>query len=90
MLFCPKLSNFFSTFFFEKMILTNPFLKPLNTQRYLKAISFIKKENPNLIIDFGCNECNFIYYFTRNPTNINFIIGLDKDLTILKEFKSRL
>lgn len=64
------------------------FLLPLNSQRYKVAFDEIKKINANFVIDFGCNECDFIFYLSRNPKCLKFIIGLDKDkYTLSKGYK---
>lgn len=68
---------------------SNPFLLPLGTQRYHQALNYIKSLNPSFIIDFGCSECNFLFYLSRDPGDLQFSIGVDNnERTLLKGYRS--
>lgn len=65
--------------------ISNPFFLPLGTQRYYQALNYIKSLKPNFIIDFGCSECSFLFYLSRNPGDLQYSIGVDQnDRTLLK------
>ncbi|EAY04259.1 hypothetical protein TVAG_390290 [Trichomonas vaginalis G3] len=60
------------------------FLIPLNSQRYNTALQEAVKDNVKFIIDLGCNETDFLFYVSRNPQCVKFMIGIDKDKFILR------
>ena len=63
----------------------NPFFKPLSSQRYFDAITRALQSKAEFIIDFGCAECDFLFYVSRRPETLRFAIGVDKDSFVLKK-----
>ncbi|OHT14198.1 hypothetical protein TRFO_15487 [Tritrichomonas foetus] len=66
---------------------SNPFLRPLASQRYCQAFSHIKVLKPKFIIDFGCAECDFLFYLSKNPEGLDFSIGVDCSINALNKGK---
>ena len=63
----------------------NPFLKPLSSQRYFGAMTKAIESQAHFLIDFGCAECDFLFYVSRRPEKLLFGIGVDKDDFVLKK-----
>ena len=63
----------------------NPFLKPLSSQRYFGAMTKAIESQADFLIDFGCAECDFLFYVSRRPERLLFGIGVDKDDFVLKK-----
>jgi hypothetical protein len=64
---------------------SNPFLMPLNSQRYFAAKLAMDAVRPEFLIDVGCSDANFLFYLSRSPNYLRFAIGIDKDVGALKK-----
>jgi hypothetical protein len=62
---------------------SNPFLRPLVSQRYFAALSSLNEARPDFVLDIGCCECGFLFYLSRRPGSLRFGVGLDKDKSAL-------
>ena len=67
------------------MEITNPFFRPLSSQRYREAANHIENLGFPFFIDLGCNDCGFLMYMSKEPKDLEYAIGVDKDPNILKK-----